>query len=223
MSKILIGCECSGIVRDAFRALGHDAWSCDLKPCEKKSKYHIQDDVRRVAMDSWDMGIFHPVCKRLANSGVRWLSSKTPRAGYVWNEREQIYLNSDPAMWEALDKGAEFFNFFLNLDHIPKTVTENPIQHKYARLKIQKYSQIIQPTDFGHTTRKATCLWLKGLEPLRPTWRIPKEFWTSEVRDEPPGPEREANRSRTFQGIAIALADQYGRQPKRMTQLKLIA
>lgn len=221
--KILIGCECSGIVRDAFRALGHDAWSCDLKPSERKSKYHIQDDVRRVAMDSWDMGIFHPVCKRLANSGVRWLSSKTPRPGYVWNEAEQVYLNADPGIWQALGEAIEFFNFFAGLSHIPKTVTENPIQHKYARKRIGMYSQIIQPTDFGHTTRKATCLWLKGVQKLQPTWKIPQEFWTDEVHKEPPGPEREANRSRTFEGIAIAMADQWGRESKQVTQLKLIA
>jgi hypothetical protein len=201
--KIIVGCECSGIVRDAFRALGHDAWSCDLKPCEKKSKYHIQDDVRKVAMDSWDMGIFHPVCKRLANSGVRWLK-----------ERD---------MWQELDEAIEFFNFFLGLEHIPKTAVENPIQHKYARAKIPMYSQIIQPTDFGHTTRKATCLWLKGLEPLRPTWRIPKAFWTDEIHKMPPGPEREANRSRTFQGIALGMAMQWGREEKIYQQLKLIA
>lgn len=199
--KVLIGCECSGIIRDAFRRLGHDAWSCDLKPCEKGSKYHIQDDVRKVALRDWDLGIFHPVCKKLSNSGVRWL-----------HERNE---------WVELEKAIEFFNFFLSLDHIPKTVVENPIQHKYARMKIPKYTQIIQPTDFGHTTRKATCLWLKGLPLLQPTWKVPKEFWTDEIHKMPPGPEREANRSRTFQGIAIALADQYGRET--MTQLKLIA
>jgi hypothetical protein len=100
-------------------------------------------------------------------------------------------------------------------------LVENPIQHKYARQKIRKYDQIIQPTDFGHTTRKATCLWLKGLEPLKPTWRVPKEFWTDEIHKMPPGPEREANRSRTFQGIAIALADQYGRDKKEQRLLTL--
>jgi hypothetical protein len=199
--KLLIGCECSGIIRDAFRRLGHNAWSCDLKPCDRKSKFHIQDDVRKVALDYWDMGIFHPVCKKLANSGVRWL-----------HERNE---------WDELEKAIEFFNFFLSLDHIPKTVVENPIQHKYARMKIPKYTQIIQPTDFGHTTRKATCLWLKGLEPLKPTWRVPKEFWTDEIHKMPPGPEREANRSRTFQGIAIALADQYGRDKKEQRLLTL--
>ena len=198
--KVIIGCECSGIIRDAFRALGHDAWSCDLKPSERRSKYHIQDDVRKVAMDDWDMGIFHPVCKKLANSGVRWL-----------HERNE---------WQELEEAIKFFNFFLSLDHIPKTVTENPIQHKYARAKIPKYSQIIQPTDFGHTTRKATCLWLKGLPLLRPTYRIPKEFWTTEIHRMPPGPDREANRSRTFQNVAIAMADQWGRN---VSQLKMIA
>jgi hypothetical protein len=201
--RIIVGCECSGIVRDAFRRVGHDAWSCDLKPCEKGSKYHIRGDVRKYAMDEWDAGIFHPVCKRLANSGVRWLHERS--------------------LWDELDEATEFFNFFLQLDHIPKTATENPIQHKLARARIRKYDQIIQPTDFGHTTRKATCLWLKGFEPLQPTWKIPKEFWTHEIHQEPPGEEREANRSRTFQGIALAMAMQWGRETKSIQQLKLIA
>lgn len=196
--KIIIGCECSGRVRDAFRKLGHDAWSCDLKPSEVGGP-HIQGDIRHYLGDGWDMGIFHPVCKRLANSGVRWLEERN--------------------LWDELEEAIEFFNLFLNCD-IPKTVTENPIQHKYARAKIRKYDQIIQPTDFGHTTRKATCLWLKGVEPLRPTWRVPKEFWTHEIHRMPPGPDREANRSRTFENIALSMADQWGRE--RITrQLKI--
>lgn len=185
--KILVACECSGIVRDAFKAKGHDAWSCDLQLSERNGQ-HRQEDVRNgILSEDWDIIIAHPVCKRLANSGVRWL-----------NERN---------LWHELDEAVKFFNLFVNLKG--RVCIENPIQHKYARLAIPKYNQIIQPWQFGHTTKKATCLWLKGLPKLMPTEIVPEGLRTQDIWVEPPGPDREKNRSRSFTGIAEAMADQW--------------
>jgi hypothetical protein len=184
---VLLALECSGIIRDAFKAKGHNAWSCDLKPTERPGQ-HYQCDIREVLYDPWDLVIAHPVCKRLANSGVRWLHERN--------------------LWSDLKEAINFFNLFLN---IPAKLSgiENPIQHCHARAEIPKYTQIIHPWQFGHTTKKATCLWLKGLPKLQPTEIIPVELRTPDIHFESPGPEREANRSRTFEGIAKAMANQW--------------
>jgi len=146
--------------------------------------------------DGWDMAIFHPVCTRLANSGVRWLHER-------------------PELWAALVRDAEFFNKLLDAP-IGLICVENPIQHKYAREFIRRYDQIIQPHYFGDRESKATCLWLKGLPPLVRTHYINKSEIKQSVWREAPSPERQANRSRTFPGISNAMAEQWGLMSVRL-------
>jgi hypothetical protein len=179
--KILIGCEFSGIVRDAFKAKGHDAWSCDLLPTERPGD-HIRGDILEIINDGWDLGIFHPPCTHLCVSGARWFKGK---------QKEQA---------EAL----EFVRLLLDAD-IPKIALENPISIISSR--IRKPDQIIQPWMFGHGETKATCLWLKGLPKLQPTDIV--EGREGRVFRMPPGPDRWKERSRTFQGIADAMAEQW--------------
>ena len=195
---ILIACECSGIVRDAFIKAGYDAISCDLKPTERPGP-HIQGDVREILNDGWDLMIAHPVCKRLANSGVRWLH-KPPKGKTV----EQ--------MWDELQEGAEFYKTLRDAP-IKRKAIENPVMHKYARELINPgYRQIVQPWWFGDEAFKATGFELINLPDLEPTNKLtpPKpgteehKRWSA-VHREPPGPNREANRSRTFPGIAEAM------------------
>jgi hypothetical protein len=180
--KVLIGCEFSGIVRDAFAALGHDAWSCDLLPSERPGN-HLLCDVREVLNDGWDLGVFHPPCTHLAVSGARWFKDK---AG------EQA---------EAL----AFVRLLLDAP-IDRIALENPISIISSR--IRKPDQIIQPWMFGHGEVKATCLWLKNLSPLVPTMIV--DGRTARVHREPPSPDRWKNRSRTLEGIARAMADTWG-------------
>ena len=187
--KILIACEFSGIVREAFARKGHDAWSCDLLPTERSGN-HIQGDVRDILDDDWDMMIAHPPCTYLANSGVRWLHER-------------------PERWEKLREAADFFRTLLNAP-IERICVENPIPHRYAiQLIGRKYDQIIQPYQFGEPYSKATCLWLKNLSPLKPT-KILKSGIVQKVWREPPSPERWKNRSRTYPGVAKAMAEQWG-------------
>jgi hypothetical protein len=189
--KVAIICEFSGVVRQAFTKAGHDAISFDLLPSETEGQ-HRQGDIYDLSMDYWkqfDLAICHPECTYLANSGVRWLINNFER-------------------WERVRQGAEFFKYILNLP-VKRICVENPIQHKYAKEIIKTpYSQIIQPWQFGHGETKATCLWLKNLPLLQPTnivdGREPK------VHHCPPGPERWKIRSRTYQGIAEAMAAQWG-------------
>lgn len=184
--KVLIACEFSGIVREAFARRGHDAWSCDLLPTEIPGN-HIQSDVLDILNDGWDMMIAHPPCTRLANSGVMWLEKRN--------------------LWSELECGIEFFNQLLNAD-IPLTAVENPIQHKYAREKIRKYDQIIQPWMFGNGESKATCLWLKGLQKLEPTDIVDGREQRLHKLSETPN--RWKARSRTYPCIAEAMAEQWG-------------
>jgi len=187
--KILIGCENSERVKAAFLKRGHDAHSCDLKPGEQGLPNHHQCDVLTLLGEEWDMAIFHPDCTYLANSGVRWFHERPER-------QEQLY------------EAALFFNTLLNCG-IPKICIENPIQHKYARQYIRKPDQIIQPYHFGDMERKATCLWLINLPPLMAQFSGGEGIKQSTWR-EPPSPERKANRARTFNGIAEAMAAQWG-------------
>lgn len=189
--KGIIGCEFSQVVTQAFRKRGIETYSCDLLDGEINNEWHIKGDILEVLQrGNYDFGIFHPPCTRLCNSGVRWL-----------NERN---------LWKEMEEAAEFFKSLLNSD-IPYICVENPIPHKYAVDSIgEKYTQIIQPWQFGHTTSKATCLWLKGFPKLEPTKIIPEEERTFGIHLAPPGPERWKFRSRTFQGIAEAMAEQYG-------------
>ena len=195
--KILIACEYSGRVRKAFRRQGHDAYSCDLLPADDGSAYHIQGDVSAILKEQWDLMVAHPPCTYLANSGV-------------------CHLHKDETRWSKLDEAAAFFKALLQAD-IPKKVIENPIPHKYAIERIgTKYSQIIQPWMFGHKETKATCLWLHGLPKLKPTSDLKAETMALPARERqrlhflPPSPTRWKERSTTYQGIADALANQYG-------------
>lgn len=185
--RILIACEFSGIVRDAFIKKGHDAMSCDLLPTEKPGP-HYQGDIRDVLYDGWDLFIGHPPCTRLCNSGVRWLAERN--------------------LWGDMKRAAEFFLLLWNAP-IDKICLENPIPHKYAIEIIgRKYDQIIQPWQFGHGETKATCLWLKNLPPLYYTKIVTGRKQSCFL--EPPSPERWKIRSRTYPGIAQAMAEQWG-------------
>ncbi len=192
--KILIACEFSGIVRDAFTARGHDAWSCDLLPSERPGK-HIQGNVLEVLNDGWDLMVAFSPCTFLTNSGVRWLygGKGTTR---------------DAVRWAKMEEAARFFKA-LHEAPIPKSSLENPIMHRYAREIIGvNYSQIIQPYQFGHGETKATCLWLKNLPLLTPTQIV--DGRTARVHRESPGVNRWKNRSRTLTGIGAAMAQQWG-------------
>ena len=227
--KVLIACEFSGVVRDAFRKRGHDAWSCDLLPCESKVEggYHLEGDVRwwltpeAIREWGWELMIAHPPCTHLAVSGARWFKNK---------QLEQA---------EAL----EFVRMLLAAD-IPHIALENPVS--IISSHVRKPDQVIQPWQFGHGETKATCLWLKGLPKLVPTDVVvpefalrvdgsehrsakgkrdsPTRYLTGRIRvlsgvqkeqwerihRVPPGPDRWKIRSRTYQGIADAMADQWG-------------
>ena len=195
--RILIACEYSGTVRDAFRALGHDAISCDILPTDAPGP-HYQGDVRDIINDNWDMLIAHPPCTYMTNSGV-------------------CHLYKDPNRWEKLDQAANFFKLFLN-SPIPKKAIENPIMHKYALERIGgiKQSQVIQPWMFGHLEQKATCLWLVGLPLLLPTNNVKADMMVlpknkrQRLHYLSPSLDRWKLRSKTYDGIAKAMANQWG-------------
>lgn len=182
--RVLVACEFSGIVREAFRKRGHDAWSCDLLPAEDGSKYHFQMSVRNASvwLVKWDMVIAFPPCTHLAVSGARWFKDKM----------------SDQ------DEAIKFVRLLMNWP-TPRLAIENPIG--VISSKIRKPDQIIQPWQFGHGEVKATCLWLKGLPKLTPTNIVAGRV--ARVHREPPSPERWKNRSRTYKGIAEAMAEQW--------------
>lgn len=183
--KILIACEFSGTVREAFSKLGHDAWSCDILETEIPGK-HLQCDVREILGDGWDMMIAHPPCTHLAVSGARW---------FKYKKVEQA---------EAL----EFVRLLLNAP-IERIALENPIS--IISSHIRKPDQIIQPWQFGHGETKATCLWLKNLPKLQPTNIV--EGREQRIWKMPPSENRWKERSRTFEGIAQAMANQWGNLP----------
>jgi hypothetical protein len=180
--RVLIACEFSGTVRDAFAACGHDAWSCDLLPTERPGK-HFRGDISGFLDEGWDLMIAHPPCTYLASSGARWWPGR---------EREQA---------EALN----FVRLLLDAP-IPKIALENPIG--CISTHIRRPDQIIQPWQFGHGEVKATCLWLKDLPPLVPTSIVPGRM--ARVHRASPGPDRWKERSRTLPGIAQAMAEQWG-------------
>src|SRR5574343_166 len=175
--RILVACEFSGIVRDAFARRGHDAWSCDILPGEGRGN-HYQCMVESVIEKGWDIMIAHPPCTHLAVRGARYFKQKSAQQA------------------EAL----EFVRLLMNAP-IVKIAIENPVG--IISTKIRKPDQIIQPWLFGHTETKATCLWLKGLPKLQPTVIVQPLFHS--VHQEPPSPDRWKNRSRTFKGIAEAM------------------
>lgn len=184
--RFINGCAKSKFLAEAFESLGWDAWTCDILPSEGWHK-HIQDDILRHLDDGWDFGIFHPDCTYLANSGVRWRV-----------ERQE---------WKQIKEAADFFNQ-VNAAPFPH-VTENPVQHKYAREYIPIYDQIIQPWNFGVLESKATCLWLTGVPELILPIKLKPENVKQSVWREAPNPERKANRSRNFPGVSLAMAKQW--------------
>lgn len=195
--KVLIACEFSGIVRDAFKARGHDAWSCDLLPTKREGQ-HIQGDVLDILDDNWDLMIAHPPCTYLCNSGVRWLYFNRDGIDCIDIER-----------WDKMEEAAGLFKWLLNQNRIKKIAIENPIPHKYAVEVIgRKYDQIIQPWQFGHGETKATCLWLKGLRKLGMTRLVAGR--EARIHKMSPGENRGKLRSVSFQGIADAMAEQWG-------------
>lgn len=205
--KVLIGCETSGIVRNAFIEQGHDAWSCDVLPSDDQSNRHIQDDVLNVLQyDNWDMlMVAHPPCTRLCNSGVRWLSKPPPN-------------KTLKQMWDELEKGAKLFSSLLNAD-VPRVAVENPVMHKHAKQRIENYqpfSQSIQPWQFAtdddssDNVKKRTCLWLKNLPKLIPTGNVNGSTARDECHKVPPSKDRWKIRSKFYHGIARAMAIQWG-------------
>lgn len=184
--RVLVACEYSGRVREAFRRLGHDAWSCDLLESEDNSQYHFVGDCLKVTELGWDLMIAHPPCTDLAVSGARHFKEK------IADGRQKIALDFVQMSMQA---------------PIEKIAIENPIS--VISSKIRKPDQIIQPWMFGHGETKATCLWLKGLPKLVSTDIVGGR--EAKVHKMPPGPNRWKERSRTYQGIANAMAQQWGK------------
>lgn len=202
--RVLVACEFSGLVRDAFISRGHHAMSCDLLPTERPGP-HYEGDVMDVLDGDWDLMIAHPECTRLTNAGVRWLTGEPPRG----KTKEQ--------MWHELEQGVKFYKQ-IRAANIPRKAIENPVMHPYAmeRLGITK-RHIVQPWWFGDPFFKATGWELHGLEPLRATNKLvpPKKGtfdhkkWSA-VHLASPGPNRAKERSRSFPGMCAAMADQWG-------------
>ena len=197
--RCLIACEFSGVVRRAFRARGHEAWSCDLIPAEDSQEFHILGDVLDVLEDGWDMAICHQPCTYLCSSGLHW-NSRRPGREKLTHEAMLFVLN-------LMGDGS--------IAHgIPKIALENPIGR--INTAYRKPDQIIQPWQFGHPESKATCLWLKGLPKLQPTKIMTKEgkYWSNQTPTGQnklgPSPDRWKDRSRTYEGIAAAMAEQWG-------------
>lgn len=192
--RVLVACEYSGRVRDALLALGHDAVSCDLLPTESPGP-HIQGDVLPLLREPWDMVIAHPPCTRLCNSGVRWLHERN--------------------LWAELDAACDFFLACLGAN-APKVAVENPVMHRYARERIgEGHSFSVQPWQFGDPARKRTCFWTRGLPPLIPTSTMTAADAKPECHHASPGPDRWKLRSRTYPGIAQAIAQQWAKNATR--------
>lgn len=191
--RVLVACEFSAVVRDAFRERGHCAWSCDLLPCEGDPAWHRQCDVLELFGEHWDLLVAFPPCTHLCVSGARWFGAK---------QQEQ-------------QQAIGFFMVLANARPF-RIAIENPVGIMSSVWR--KPDQIIQPWQFGHGETKATCLWVKNLPPLQATHREGDLFCEEAPRDrlarvhrEPPGPERWKNRSRTLPGIARAMAEQWGK------------
>ena len=202
--KVLVACEYSGIVREAFASKGHDAWSCDLLPTDQPSNKHIQGDVLEIINDNWDLIIAHPPCTHLSVSGAaRW-------AEKVADGRQQAAIKFVEDIWNA---------------NCPFIAIENPVGALSTRSKLGKASQYIQPYEFGHAEQKKTGLWLKGLPKLIPTDVIDVSNLPDNQRQRlhylPPSKDRWKIRSTTFQGIADAMADQWGNLRQEALQTNL--
>ena len=202
--KVLVACEFSGIVRDAFAERGHRATSCDILPSERPGE-HIQGDVRRLLREPWDLVIAHPPCTYLTNAGVRWLWKQ----GRKWlGENKTIENDIDPERWGGLYEGVKFFKECLEAN-APKVAVENPIMHKYARAMVGRGPDCItHPWEHGLGESKAICWWTRNLPPLEPTNIVAGR--TPKVHHASPGPDRWKERSRFFEGVAAAMAEQWG-------------
>lgn len=199
--RVLVACEFSGTVRRAFRALGHDAWSCDILPAEDGSEHHITGDALTVLDHDWDMLIGHPPCTHLSLSGARWLTDHWVRRkkGDRWHDGSKKRA--------ARDEAVKFFRALWNAP-IERICLENPMS--MASTLVAPKSQVVHPWQFGHGEQKTTWLWLKNLPPLQPTNTVAgreQRIWKMA-----PGENRAHERSRTFQGIADAMAAQWGGQ-----------
>jgi hypothetical protein len=198
---VLVACEFSGIVRDAFRDEGYNAVSIDLQETESDSENHIQGNVLELLKhrgNEFELMIAHPPCTYLCNSGVRWLYEREER-------------------WQDMINASVFFRKLLRCDKLPHIAVENPVMHKWAKRTIgideypDEYRQTIQPWQFGEPEKKAICLWLKNLPKLEPTEVIRDEDKReAKVHKMPPGEERSKKRSRFFEGVAQAMAKQWG-------------
>ena len=200
MKRVLVACEFSGVIRDAFLRHGHDAWSCDLEETEIETDRHYVRDVMELEDLCWDLVIAHPPCTYLCNSGVRWLVANGPEV---------------PERWERMREAAAFFRSFQEWK-VPQIAIENPVMHSYAQERIEKWPVCTtQPWQFGHLKKKKTCWWLKGLPPLVPetdlleeTEQLPERLQQRGYFDS--SKERAKVRSRTLPGVADAIARQWG-------------
>jgi hypothetical protein len=198
--RVLIGCECSGVVRRAFRERGHEAWSCDLLPAEDASPFHIQGDLLGILDQKWDLGIFHPPCTHLAVSGAAWFKRKG---------------------WELQRRALEFFIACLDAP-IERVCVENPVGITHTR--VRPPDCVIQPWQFGDEAQKTTCLWLRNLPPLVPTKIVGRgeihvtksgkrmAKWHSHAPTAD-ADERRRIRAVTFKGVAEAMAQQWSNLP----------
>jgi hypothetical protein len=196
--NILIGCEESGVVRDAFRKLGHNAWSCDIIPCSGDPEFHLQMDIfEAIKLKKWDMGIFFPPCTYLTISANKWYADQPPRkSGALVGQARR----------DAREQAIKFFMDLYNSD-IKFIAMENPVG--VMSTVFRKPNQVLQPWMFGHGETKATCLWLKNLPNLTPTNVV--DGREQRLHALTPSKDRAMLRSKTFQGIADAMADQWSR------------
>lgn len=198
--RVLVACEFSGVVREAFRARGHDAWSADLLPADDGSQHHYQGDARDVLEPGrWDLLIAHPPYTCLANSGVRWLYAR-PGDG-----RDALRAQQ---RWRDMADAAALFRDFLDAP-VPRIAVENPVMHRHARELVGRGPDFtVQPWQFGHGETKRTCFWTRNLPALQPTGIVSGR--EGRVWKLPPGADRWKLRSVTYQGIADAMASQWG-------------
>jgi hypothetical protein len=188
--RVLIACESSGETRRAMATKGADVISCDLLPADDgETQRHVIGDVVPLLSQKWDLVIAHPPCTRLCNSGVRWLHERN--------------------LWDEMREAAQFFTLCLNANS-PCVAVENPVMHKHARAIIGRGPDFtVQPWQFGDDYKKRTCFWTRGLPALTPTSRLDGSTAVAEVHRAPPGPDRWKVRSKTYPGIAKAMADQW--------------
>lgn len=210
--RVLVACEYSGIVRDAFAARGWDAWSCDLRETERPGNHYVGDVRDMLEWKDWDLVIAHPPCTYLTNSGAKHLYLGKTKADKI-----ALGYQRDEERWQQMRDGAAFFNIFQDLPHIPHVAIENPVMHGHAQKLVGgTATQYVQPFHFGVKESKQTGLRLFNLPLLQVTndvetemRKLPKRVW-NRIHYMSPGPERERERSRTYPAIAQAMADQWG-------------